>query len=146
METTQTEQNNALLVHLSSFGSLLIPFGSIILPIILWQAMKKDSEYVDYHGKQAVNFNISFFIYNIIAFVLFFGSSIGVLISSALEAENATNIQDLSGTLFSVGGIITALIALSILNLIKLIFIIIAAIKAAQGEKYKYPLSIPFIK
>jgi uncharacterized Tic20 family protein len=146
METTQNEKNNAMLVHLSSFGSLVIPLGSLILPIILWQAMKKDSNYIDFHGKQAVNFNISFFIYNIIAIILFFGSSLGAIINVALEADNATNIQDISGTLFSIGGVITAIIVLSVIGLIKLVFILIAAIKASQGEEYKYPLTIPFVK
>jgi len=146
METTQNEKNNAMLIHLSSFGSLIIPFGSLILPIILWQAMKKDSNYVNFHGKQAVNFNISFFIYNVIAIILFFGSSLGAIINVVQEGDNAANFQDISGTLFSVGGIITAIIVLSAIGLIKLIFILIAAIKASQGEEYKYPLTIPFVR
>ena len=146
MGTTQNEKNNAMLIHLSSFGSLIIPFGSLILPIILWQAMKKDSNYVNFHGKQAVNFNISFFIYNIIAIILFFGSSLGAIINVIQEGDSAANFQDISGTLFSVGGIITAIIILSAIGLIKLIFILIAAIKASQGEEYKYPLTIPFVR
>jgi uncharacterized Tic20 family protein len=146
METTQNEKNNAMLIHLSSFGGLVIPLGGLILPIILWQAMKKESNYVDFHGKQAVNFNISFFIYNVIAIILFFGSSLGAIINVALEADSANNVQDISGTLFSIGGIITAIIVLSVIGLIKLVFILIAAIKASQGEDYKYPLTIPFEK
>ena len=105
--------------------------------------MKKDSDYVAHHGKEAVNFNLSFLLYNIIAVVLLLGSSLAAIINGASAAENS---DDIAGTLFSLGGLLTAIIVLSVIGLVKLVFILIAAIKASQGEHYKYPLTIPFIR
>ncbi len=56
--------------HLSSLIGFIIPFGSIIAPLIVWQMKKDVSLFVDEQGKESVNFQISMGIWIIISWVL----------------------------------------------------------------------------
>ncbi|RRB06415.1 DUF4870 domain-containing protein [Larkinella rosea] len=59
-----------LLAHLSSLAGFIIPFGNIIGPVVVWQIQKDKSAFVDYHGKEAVNFQITMAIAYCVAFLL----------------------------------------------------------------------------
>lgn len=96
-----------MLCHLSGLFTI---FG----PLIIWLIKKDESKFIDENGKQALNFQISIFIYSIIASIL-----IVILIGIPL------------------------LIAIGIFDLI---MIIIASIKAADGQVFQYPLSIQILK
>ena len=68
------------LCHLSTFCAFLgIPFGNILAPLVIWSIKKKESAFVDYNGKEALNFQISMTIYGLVAVVLCF-VFIGVLL------------------------------------------------------------------
>ncbi len=141
----ESQNNNALIIHLSALSSFIIPFGSLLLPIILWQALKKDNPYVDHHGKEAVNFNLSFFLYFVVLIGLFIASILGT-ITNAIKMDEMENSDKIFELLFTSGGLIITIIILSVIGIVKLILIIIATIKAGQGELYRYPLIIRFIK
>jgi len=49
-----------------------IPFGHIIVPLILWLIKKNEYPFVDEQGKESLNFQISMTIYSIIAGLLAF--------------------------------------------------------------------------
>lgn len=104
----------AMICHLSSFsGALgLIPLGNIVAPLIVW-LLKKDDPYIDYHGREVLNFQISFIIYYIIAGLLCF--------------------------------VLIGFLILPVLGLINLIFTIVAAVRAKDGERYQYPMTIRFL-
>ena len=104
----QEEKTFAMLAH------LLAIFTGFIGPLIIWLIKKDESAYVDRHGKEALNFQISIAIYSIISAILTF-IVIGVIL----------------------------LIAVGVINLI---FVITATVKANNGEEYRYPLCIRFIK
>ncbi len=140
-----SEKSNAMLIHLSAFAKYIVPLGSILLPLILWQTTKKDSEYVNHHGKEAVNFNISFLLYNLITVFILLGSVFGTIFN-ATQMEQHMNETDFAGVLFGTGGFIIAIIVLSTISIVKLILIIMASVKANEGNLYKYPLTIRFIK
>ncbi len=137
-----TENTNAFLIHISAFAGFLFPFGNIITPLIAWQTLKDRSSFLDEQGKEAVNFNISYalyiFILGISVLPLFFGS-----IFNSFDNFNDINIHFSSDNLFSFVGL-TSIVG--IVGLIKFALIIIAAIKAREGENYKYPFTIKFIK
>ncbi len=65
----------AMFCHLGGLAGL-IPmtpiFGSIIAPLIIWQVKKDEFGFVDEHGKEAVNFQISILIYALAAGLLCF--------------------------------------------------------------------------
>lgn len=141
----QNERSTSFLTHLSGLSNLLIPFGSIIVPLIIWQTSKNDSDFIDHHGKEAMNFNISFLLYNIIAVLVLLSSVLGTIFNGIQLDQYETN-ENLAELLFSAGGFITAIIVLSTMGIIKLILIIVAAVKANNGNLYRYPLTIRFIK
>ncbi|MGG8495766.1 DUF4870 domain-containing protein [Tenacibaculum sp. TC6] len=139
------ENTNAFLIHISSFAGYIFPFGSIITPLIIWQTLKDKSPYLDEHGKEAVNFNISFGLYIFILGASFFSFFFG----SILDIFHGINVDFDLGNHHSRNGLfgflgIASLV--SIVSLIKIALIIIAAMKANNGEVYKYPFTIKFIK
>ena len=62
------ERNWSMLLHLSALAGLVTSgIGSILGPLIVWLIFRARSDMVDYHGKRALNFQISFFIYGLVA-------------------------------------------------------------------------------
>ncbi|WP_456421457.1 DUF4870 domain-containing protein [Lutibacter sp.] len=121
---TQNDKNYSSITHLSSFSGWFFPFGNIIVPLVLWSAKKNESTYVDIHGKSAVNFQLSLLLYGFLLTLLF----VPIVI-------------------FTLGlGLIALIIGIIPAILLKIILIIIASIKASNGEFYKYPFTIEFIK
>lgn len=104
-----------VLTHLSQLITLLIGFGSLIVPLILWTTNREKVYEMDVHGKSIVNFQISILIYFLVCIpmILFFG---------------------------------LGLLGMLLLGVIAIIFPIINAIKASNGERPNYPFTIQFLK
>ncbi len=79
-EVTEPKQDYTLAMacHLIALIGLVLPFGALLGPLILWQ-VKKDDPQAAYHGKEATNFQISMLIYFAICMLLSF-IGIGVLL------------------------------------------------------------------
>lgn len=60
----------AVACHLSGFAGFLFPFGNILVPLLLWAFKRTESPYIDFHGKEAINFQISVSIYYLICIIL----------------------------------------------------------------------------
>ena len=103
-----------VITHLSQLVTLVIGFGSLILPLIIWSTNKERVHQMNEHGKNILNFQISLLIYSIICIPLILFLGLGIL-------------------------------GLIVLGIISIIFPIINAIKASNGETPKYPLSLRFI-
>ncbi len=61
------ERNWSMLVHLSALSGIIFPFANIIAPLVVWLLFRARSDMVDYHGKRALNFQISMTIWIVIA-------------------------------------------------------------------------------
>lgn len=109
----QDEKMWGMFCHLSALSMFIIPFGSIIGPLIIWSIKKGDYPFVDQQGKEAINFNLSMLIYLLISAILII-LVIGILLLIAI-------------------------------GIFQLIMIVIASIKANNGESFRYPLTIRFI-
>ena len=64
------EQVWAMLCHLGTLSGFFIPFGNIIAPLVIWAVLKDESTLVADQGKEAMNFQISIFIYSLAAGLL----------------------------------------------------------------------------
>jgi uncharacterized Tic20 family protein len=64
------EKQWALFAHLSALVGYIIPFGSIIGPLVIWQIKKNEMPFVDDQGKEALNFQITVAIIFIICLLL----------------------------------------------------------------------------
>ena len=138
------QNTNAFLIHISAFAGFVFPFGQIITPLIAWQTLKDRSPFLDEQGKEAINFNLSYtlyaFILSIVLIPLFFRSfftNFNSFNNFQLNLDLSTN------NLFSIMSLGSISV---ILYLVGISLIIIAALKAKEGESYKYPFTIKFIK
>jgi len=141
-EILPEDTSHAAVIHLSSFASYLaVPFGSVLGPLITWLIWRKQSTFSDAHGKEALNFNLSILLYQILAVIIgLFLFLTPVLTSLANENDN------LSYIIFSIPGLWIFISGFGLLQLFRIIAIIVAAVKASNGEYFTYPLSIRFIK
>ncbi len=142
--TRNNENTNAFLIHISSFSGYIIPFGSIIVPIILWQTLKDRSRFLDAQGKEAVNFNISYGLYIFILGLSIIPSVFGSLFNQLRYNDSNFHFNFGDSNLFF--GFFSIATVISIVGILKIALVIIASIKAKDGENYTYPLTIKFIK
>lgn len=149
---TTSEKNLATLIHLSSLTQYCIPFGNYIFPIVIWSSKKEESEFIDYHGKQVLNFQLSILLYSLVLLAI----SIPLTIYAVLKEIPVENYEYSKHffkahlfhgniPLLGIIGIITGVLFI-IVKCIEILIIINAAVKAINGEHYRYPLSIPFFK
>lgn len=66
------ERQWAMFAHLSALAGLIIPFGSIIGPLVIWLIKKDTLPFVNEQGKEALNFNITVAIVAVICWILVF--------------------------------------------------------------------------
>lgn len=153
METTisENQRNTSTFIHLSTFLKYFFPFANYIAPLLIW-TFNKDKAFVDEHGKQAINFQLSTLIYTLLIgliclpFIIIFASDFISMIDSIDHKAgyfSVNNIQNLSGYILLFG---LALLLMLALFVFELYAVINASIHASRGQLYKYPLSIPFIK
>ncbi len=64
------ERTYAMFCHLGALSGFVVPFGNIIVPLILWLLKKDASPFVDMHGRESLNFQISLLVYSLISAVL----------------------------------------------------------------------------
>lgn len=103
-----------MLCHLSALSGLIIPFGNLIGPLVVYSLKKDEYTFVADQGKESLNFQISILIYLMI-------SGIAVLL--------------LVGIFF-----------LLFVPFIAIILTVLAGVRANDGEYYRYPFCIRFIK
>lgn len=109
---TQDAKNWAVIAHLSALVNL-VGIPSVIGPLVVWLIKKDEDPFIDYHGKEALNFNISFMIYGIVSALLI---------------------------LVGIG-----LLLLPIVLIAWLVLVILAAVRASNGEYYRYPVTIRLV-
>ena len=143
------QKNIATFIHLSTFSRFIIPFGNFIGPIVLWIANKDKSEFIYANGKQAINFQISILLYAIILGTLTIPFFI-FKIFNGIDFIDFHGFHDFHinigkpSPLLYIGGALGALAVIGFI--LELVFIIIASLKARDGEIYHYPLTIGFLK
>tara|TARA_R110000796_G_scaffold35017_3_gene90087 strand:- start:55160 stop:55642 length:483 start_codon:yes stop_codon:yes gene_type:complete len=155
---TKHEKNLSALIHASTFSKFFIPFGNFILPLVLWTANKKEYEFVDHNGKQALNFQISLLLYSIVLGIISIPFFIGFLPDlfdfgnfsfgnlnnfNNLDIHFDTNDFRFGRWLIPVG--ITGLLQ-GALFVINIVYTILAVIKTNEGQTFRYPITIKFIK
>lgn len=78
-EVTREDKQWGMLSHLGTFLGTVVPLGNFLVPFVIWQYYKDDSDFVSDHAKESLNFQLTLIIYYIIA-----GISVLVLIGIAL--------------------------------------------------------------
>ncbi|MFZ4775280.1 MAG: DUF4870 domain-containing protein [Terrimicrobiaceae bacterium] len=105
-------------LHLSALGGFVLPsLGHIIGPLIIWLIKRPESAAIDEAGKNVLNFQISWTIWMFISVVVGFAGSCLVI-----------------PIIIPIG-----------LGIAWLVFVILGAIKASNGETYTFPLTIKML-
>lgn len=119
-----SEQNWAVFAHLSALVPLLVGVPLTFLgPLVLWLLLRERGPLVRDQATEALNFNISWLLWGLV-----------LLIAGAVLSIPTVGIA-----------IFPALVLLAALGIAWLVLVIIAAVRAAGGETYRYPLTIRFI-
>ena len=77
------ERMFGMLCHLLALSGLVIPFGTIIGPLVIWLIKKNESSFVDRQGRESLNFQISVLIYLVVSGILVL-VGIGILLLIAV--------------------------------------------------------------
>ena len=101
----------AALTHLSGLAGYVVPLGGIVVPIVIW-AVRKDSEVISSIAKQAILLNVAVFLLVAVTAVLWLTL---ILIPLVLLFWGA-------------------------LGIVAVALPIIGALKANQGEYFRYPV------
>lgn len=68
------ECSTAVLAHLSGFAGLVIPFGSVLGPALIYYTKREESAYVEDQAREALNFHltamIAAFAFSILSMIL----------------------------------------------------------------------------
>ncbi|MEP7339042.1 MAG: DUF4870 domain-containing protein [Acidobacteriota bacterium] len=119
---SKDERTWGMFSHLSALvGYFVVPFGNIIAPLIIWLVKRDESQFVADQAKESLNFQISLLIYGAV------GSVICLILM--LVVVGFILIFALWGALY-IGGIVLTLVA---------------AIKANEGQPYRYPFTIRLV-
>ena len=114
------EKNLAILIHLLPFLGFMMPGMNIVIPLIIWLMKRNQSSYLDHHAREALNFQITLTLI-VVTWVVLKILIVGLLLLPLM------------------------LFAMPIAVILVLIFMIRAAMKASQGEYYKYPFALRLI-
>jgi uncharacterized Tic20 family protein len=121
----KAERNWCMWCHMSALGGLVVPFGNLLGPLIIWQMKRNEFPALNDHGKEALNFQLSVLIYmmggGVLSFILAITCIGAILIPLVLLALGAIHLGAL---------------ALSI----------VAGVKGGEGVLYRYPLTLRLIK
>lgn len=142
-----------MLLQLSAYAQYIFPFGNFILPVVIWSAKKDQSKFIDYNGKQAINFQLSLLIYTVVLIIIaapIFAYTIFNDIDFSISLTGRWHFDTESIRHAKISGLvmlgIVAMVMTFVLKVAEFIIILIAAIKNGNGENYNFPLTIKFLK
>lgn len=125
---SDSERHHATFNHIAGLASLLdFTILGPILVLILWRLRAKESVFIDDHGREAMNFQLSLLFYAILGVAAFVALSIVTLGVAAI----------FSPVYFAIG--------VAFLFVLRLIGCIMGAIAANRREYFRYPMCVRFI-
>jgi len=118
-DATDDERTYALLMHLSLLAHMVLTIIAFGIPLIMWLVKKDESSFLDDHGREAVNFQISLLIWSIIFTVVAIPLSV---ITCGV-------------------GVVVAFVP----TVVAIVGMIQASIAANRAEFYRYPMTFRFV-
>ncbi|NEU81291.1 DUF4870 domain-containing protein [Nostoc sp. UIC 10630] len=119
---------------------LYLPLN-LLAPLIIWHFKKSQYPWIDFQGKESLNFQFSLTLYTLIviaiSLILLLTSFVMVMINNGSSNE-IKNILD---------GLLIVLMSLILFKLILQSFVVtFASVKAYKGEYYRYPFTIRILQ
>ncbi|HEY0691666.1 MAG TPA: DUF4870 domain-containing protein [Kribbella sp.] len=117
--TPSEERTWAIVAHIGTLVAAWLAMG-FLCPLAIWLIFRNRSEFVRRHALESLNFQISLLIYTAVAIAL-------VLITFGL-------------------GVLIVIPLIIIGGIAALVVIILATLAAANGQEYRYPLTIRLVR
>lgn len=115
---TTDSRNLAVMAHLSALVAF-VSIPSFVGPLVVW-LLKRDDPFVEDQAREALNFNLSILIYAAAALAL---------------------------TILTVGLALLVVIPAAVVAVLAwLVLVIVAAVRAADGVPYRYPVTLRLIR
>ncbi|WP_339864252.1 DUF4870 domain-containing protein [uncultured Algoriphagus sp.] len=129
------ENTYCFLIHSSVLLGFVHVLLGLIVPIILWTLNRENNPSIDQHGRNVLNWILSFAIYLLLSLIIVF--PMNNFMQFPLSQSFNLNVLP---------SLFTGFFPITILMILNIIFILIGALKASTGQLWKYPLSIRFFK
>lgn len=110
------EKNLAVLAHLLPLLGFVMPGLNMAIPLVIWWLKRDKSMFVEHHARESLNFQITFSLLCVLWSVL---------------------------TFFLVGWLLLPLVP--VVLIVALLFMFRAAMKAGNGEFYRYPFTVHLV-
>lgn len=110
------DKNLAVLAHLLPLLGFVMPGLNMVIPLVIWWLKRDKSTFVEHHAREALNFQITFSLLCVLWSVL---------------------------TIFLVGWLLLPLVP--VVLIVALLFMFRAAMKAGNGEFYRYPFTVHLV-
>jgi len=135
LSPTASERQWAALAHLSALvlalmTSWIAGFAGVLAAAVVYLAKRDDSPFASEHAREAINFNLSMFIYACVA------AAIGI----ALVGVTVLTLG--LGILLTAPAGLVLLLAIGAIAVTWLVCSIVATVKAWNGEQYRCPLTL----
>ncbi|HEV7348649.1 DUF4870 domain-containing protein [Telluribacter sp.] len=151
-ETSASDRNLGMWMHLAPLLSIFlnvfipIPFLGLVVVLVLYYSQRDKSAFARANGITSLNFQITLSLACIAIFlfsmIFFGGSMLSIFMGGATENDAAAG----AGMMGLVGmGMIVGLLLL-VIGIGAIILMIIGSVRANNGQVYKYPLAIGFVK
>ncbi len=116
-------------VHLGGLGLGLLSVATLgfLVPLLVWLLKRDEHPYLEHHGKEALNFQLTV---------------LAVIVGSVILAIPVAILGILT---LGVGLVLAALAALAA-AVLWVLLPILAAVAASKGEGYRYPFTIRFVR
>ncbi|UUO06371.1 DUF4870 domain-containing protein [Blastopirellula sp. J2-11] len=89
VETPTSEQRTlAMLCHLLVFSGYVVPIPlvNVLAPLTMWLIKKDESQFIDHHGRESINFQLSVLIYAVPCGILTCLFGVGIVLAILLAA------------------------------------------------------------
>ncbi|MEX2479735.1 MAG: DUF4870 domain-containing protein [Gammaproteobacteria bacterium] len=104
----------AMFGHLAGLLGFVIPFASVLAPLVLWLLNRSRHPYIDEQGREAINFQLTILVYLLLAFALVLA--------------------------------LVGLVLIPLIVLFQLIMVLVAAVRVNDGEAWRYPVTLRFLR
>ncbi|WP_156900006.1 DUF4870 domain-containing protein [Luteimonas mephitis] len=135
LSPTASERQWAALAHLSALvlalmTSWIAGAAGVLAAAVVYLIKRDDSPFASEHAREAINFNLSMFIYACVA------AAIGIVLVGATVLTLGI------GLLVTIPAGLVLVLAIAAIAVTWLVCSIIAMVKAWNGERYRYPLTL----
>ena len=136
------DRNWAMAAHLSALVAVAgLPFGHVVGPLVVYLIKGNESEFVSSHAKASLNYQITISIVGFVAIILAMAGWFWFVFNAAVDP--------LPHHLYAYPILlcwIALMAAIVLILLMSVVFIIMGTVAASNGQPYKYPFAVTFLR